>query len=98
MTRTVQPSTNNEWGIVLHHKGGGIAKLQAVDQHGCTYVQFMVDYFAQEQNGECHDCGKEIAAGWLCLDDSTEYCSDHIGTFCRDDVCSVCEMPRPAGW
>jgi hypothetical protein len=57
---------------------GGISRLQAEDKHGNAYIEFEVDYFAEQQDGECAMCGKTINHGWLCLDGGEEYCTSCV--------------------
>lgn len=63
--------------IVLHDIRGS-SLLSGVDDNGNTWIQFRVDAFAGEDNGECELCGAEISSGWLCMSDSTEICDDHV--------------------
>ena len=57
---------------------GGISRLTAEDKHGNTYIQFEVDYLAEQEDGECAICGSTISSGWLCLDGGDEYCGDCV--------------------
>lgn len=60
---------------------GGIHEITEVgiDQNGAAWTPFAVDYFAEQEAGECSICEREIEEGWLCLDDgSQEVCAEHI--------------------
>lgn len=63
---------------ILLHDVEGIARKSGVDQHGCRWMEFTVDYGALEEDGECSICGKTISAGWLCLDGGDEMCAKHV--------------------
>jgi hypothetical protein len=56
----------------------GIARLSGTDENGCYWIEFEVDYFAEQEPGECSICGAELASGWMCLDGGEEVCSEHI--------------------
>jgi len=56
----------------------GISRLSGTDEHGANWIQFEVDYFAEQMDGECAICGETLASGWLCLDGGEEVCSSHI--------------------
>lgn len=58
----------------------GIAKLSGIDENNCTWVEFEVDFFAEQEPGICAICEKEITSGWLCTDSGEEVCSEHITT------------------
>jgi hypothetical protein len=57
---------------------GGISRRTAIDEHGNSYTEFEVDYFAEQSDGECAICGRRISSGWLCLDGGEEYCVDCV--------------------
>jgi len=65
------------------HDVEGIARKSGTDQHGCTWIEFEVDYLAEQLPGTCAICGLELESGWLCGDDSSEICDDHV-TFAED--------------
>ena len=48
------------------------------DQNGAHWITFEVDYFAEQVDGECVECGCVLAAGWLCLDGGEEVCNAHL--------------------
>jgi len=52
--------------------------LNGIDEHGNRWVRFEVDYFAQQEPGECAECGNTLESGWLCLDGGYEVCDEHI--------------------
>ena len=49
-----------------------------VDQLGNTWIEFNVDYLAEQLPGICAECGIEIESGWLCLDGGDEVCDGHV--------------------
>lgn len=56
----------------------GIARKSGTDANGCSWIEFEVDYFAEQTDGECRICGATISSGWVCLDGGEEVCSDHV--------------------
>ena len=58
--------------------GEGIGRLSGKDDQGNEWMQFEVDYLAEQEPGECCICGKEIESGWLLLDGGEEVCDDHV--------------------
>ncbi len=60
------------------HDIEGISLLSGTDDSGCTWTQFEVDYFAEQEDGECSLCGAALSSGWMCLDGGEEVCADHI--------------------
>ena len=56
----------------------GIARLSGTDGDGNKWIQFEVDYFAEQTDGICVICGKDLSTGWMCLDGGDEVCSIHI--------------------
>ena len=56
----------------------GMGCLSGIDQNGARWIQFRVDYFAEQVDGECSGCGAVIDAGWMCLDGGEEGCDDHV--------------------
>lgn len=56
----------------------GIARRHGVDLYGCGWIEFEVDYFADQEAGECVICGARTEEGWLCLDGGDEVCHHHI--------------------
>ncbi len=61
----------------------GFAKKSGIDKDGNNWVEFEVDYLAEQEDGECSICGTPLSAGWMCLDGGEEVCSEHI-TFAHD--------------
>jgi hypothetical protein len=58
---------------------GGISRLSGNDNHGCIWTQFEVDYYGQQEPGECVLCGNIIPfTGWLCMDGGDEVCEYHV--------------------
>ena len=57
---------------------GGIARKTAVDEHGCKFIEFEVDWLAGEDVDCCHVCEIAIEEGWLCLDGGEVYCYEHV--------------------
>ena len=56
----------------------GFARKSGTDEHGCKWIEFEVDYMAEQEAGECCICGARLEAGWLCLDGGDEVCSSHV--------------------
>jgi len=56
----------------------GISRLSGTDDQGNAWIQFEVDYLAEQTDGECHICREPLASGWMCLDGGEEVCSDHV--------------------
>jgi len=56
----------------------GISRLSGTDQHGARWIEFEVDYFAEQVPGTCVICGATLESGWLCLDGGDEVCSEHV--------------------
>ena len=56
----------------------GISRLSGTDEHGNSWVQFEVDYTAEQTDGECVECDATISSGWLCLDGGDEVCDLHV--------------------
>ena len=56
----------------------GSSRLSGIAENGAKWIQFEVDYFAEQQDGECSECGAVLTGGWMCLDGSEEVCGDHI--------------------
>ena len=56
----------------------GISRLSGVDEHGNSWIQFEVDYFAEQNDGECVICGEILTSGWMCLDGGEEICDEHV--------------------
>jgi hypothetical protein len=63
--------------VVLHNVEG-VARKSGTDQYGNQWIEFEVDYFAEQMPGECCICGKEIESGWICLDGGDECCDSHV--------------------
>ena len=49
-----------------------------MDSNGSSWIQFEVDYFAEQENGECFICGEELSYGWMNLGGNEEVCDEHI--------------------
>ena len=64
--------------IVVLNNINGISRLSGVDANGSSWIQFEVDYFAEQDDGECAICGEELAYGWMCLDGADEICDEHV--------------------
>ena len=60
------------------HDIDGISRLSGTDAAGNHWIQFEVDYFAQQQDGVCSICCAVLASGWMCLDGGEEVCPDHV--------------------
>lgn len=60
------------------HDIEGFARKSGTDEHGCQWIEFEVDYLAEQEVGTCSICESEIESGWLCLDGGEEVCSDHV--------------------
>ena len=43
-----------------------------------SWTQFEVDYFAEQDDGECAICGEILTSGWMCLDGGEEICDEHV--------------------
>lgn len=56
----------------------GIAKLSGTAENGAIWIQFEVDYLAEQTDGECIICKETLTSGWMCLDGGEEVCSSHI--------------------
>ena len=68
----------------------GIACKSGTDQHGARWIEFAVDYFAEQTPGTCDICGATLESGWLCLDGGQEVCDEHVETVDHD--------PHPDGF
>jgi hypothetical protein len=58
--------------VIILQNIEGVSRKSGIDQHGCQWVEFTVDYLAEQEDGECSICGKTINSGWLCLDGGDE--------------------------
>lgn len=63
--------------ITLHNIEG-FARKSGIDQDGNHWIQFEVDYMAEQEPGECCICGAVTESGWLCLDGGEECCDSHV--------------------
>ncbi len=63
--------------ITLHGVEGFVRK-SGIDENGNEWVQFDVDYLAEQVPGNCVICSNEIESGFMCLDDGDEVCSYHV--------------------
>lgn len=68
----------SELEVIKLHDMEGISRLSGTDEHGCVWIQFEVDSFAEQEPGECCICGVELWEGWMCLDSGDEVCDEHI--------------------
>ena len=68
--------------IILHNMHG-LGHKTGTDEHGNQWLEFEVDYFADQMPGECCICSAELETGWLCLDSGEEVCESHV-TFKED--------------
>jgi len=58
---------------------GGISRLSGICNEGANWIQFEIDYLAEQIDGQCEICNKTINNGWLCLDDgSVEVCNECV--------------------
>ena len=57
----------NSREVVVLRNVEGFTRKSGTDKHGCQWVEFEVDYGAEQEQGECCFCGAEIESGWLCL-------------------------------
>jgi hypothetical protein len=73
--------------IVVHQREGvmikltdieGISRLSGTAEDGTKWIQFEVDYLAEQQDGECVECQAVLTSGWMCLDGGDEVCDSHI--------------------
>jgi hypothetical protein len=60
------------------HDIEGISRLSGTDASGNKWIQFEVDYFAEQHDGECSICAAVLTQGWMCLDGGDEVCGEHI--------------------
>jgi hypothetical protein len=60
------------------HDVQGITCLSGVDEYGKMWTQFIVDFFAEQDEGTCFICGASLSIGWLCLDGGEEVCDKHV--------------------
>jgi hypothetical protein len=56
----------------------GFGRVSGTDEHGNHWINFEVDYFAEQLTGQCVICDAELEAGWLCLDGGDEVCDHHV--------------------
>jgi hypothetical protein len=56
----------------------GIARKSGTDANGNEWIQFEVDYLAEQEDGTCDICGAVIGEGWTCLDGGEEVCDSHV--------------------
>ena len=56
----------------------GMGCLSGIDQNGARWIQFRVDYFAEQMDGECSGCGAVIDAGGRCREGGEEVWDDHV--------------------
>jgi hypothetical protein len=60
------------------HNVTGIFRFSGVDHQDNQWVEFEVDYLAEQEKGICVICGAELKSGWLCLNGGDEVCDKHI--------------------
>ena len=60
------------------HNAQGVGLKNGVDSDGNRWMQFEVDYLAEQEDGECCICGEVLSEGWMCLDGGDEVCNRHI--------------------
>lgn len=63
---------------IFLHDVSGIVRKWGIDSQGNQWVEFEVDYLAEQETGVCEICGAELESGWLCLDGGDEVCDSHI--------------------
>ena len=68
----------NTYETINLHNVDGISCLSGTDDNGCIWTQFEVDYFADQEDGECDICGEVLSEGWMCLDGGDEVCDSHV--------------------
>ena len=68
----------NTKDVIKLHNVEGIARKTGIDTNGNSWLEFEVDYFADQVDGECVICGATLTSGWTCLDGGEEVCSEHI--------------------
>ncbi len=56
----------------------GFARKSGTDKQGNKWVEFEVDYLAEQLPSECTICEAEIEFGWTCLDGGEEVCHHHV--------------------
>jgi hypothetical protein len=56
----------------------GSSRLSGTADNGTKWIQFEVDYLAEQTDGECVICHAILSSGWMCLDGGEEVCSEHI--------------------
>ena len=56
----------------------GFSRLGGHDEDGNRFLQFTVDYFAEQEDAECARCGTIVSSGWACMDGGEEYCDDCV--------------------
>ena len=56
----------------------GIAKLSGTAENGAIWIQFEVDYLAEQTDGECIICKETLTSGWMCLDGADDICDEHV--------------------
>lgn len=63
---------------IFLHDISGFARKSGIDFQGNQWIEFEVDWFAEQETGVCEICGAELEFGWLCLDGGGEVCDSHI--------------------
>jgi hypothetical protein len=63
----------------------GISRLSGTCNEGAKWIQFEVDYLAEQTDGECVECNKAIGEGWLCLDGGEEACNECVKVIQKKD-------------
>ena len=85
------PPSEEELRVIRLHDVYGIARLSGTDGDGCTWTQFEVDAFAEQESGTCSICGTEISSGWLCGDGGEEVCDEHVEILDAKEAASTVE-------
>ena len=64
----------------------GFARLSGECTNGLQWIEYELDPFTMDEpyEDECSICGREIVAGWLCLDGGETVCSEHVHIQRRD--------------
>ena len=76
MTKTENELSELE--CVILHDVEDLGRKTGTDEQGNLWIEFEVDYFAQQLPGECSICNAELKTGWLCLDGGEEVCESHV--------------------
>ena len=77
--------------MITLHNIKGISRKSGHDTDANLWTEFYVDYLAEQEDGECVECGDIIDMGWMCLDGGDEYCLNHVEFCDTAGECSDCE-------